>query len=50
MNTFNATHGTTVEPELPLVIYGAGKTGVMLIQALERSDKFAPIGFVDRNP
>jgi FlaA1/EpsC-like NDP-sugar epimerase len=35
---------------LPVIIYGAGTAGLMLAQSLERSERFVPFGFVDRNP
>ncbi len=33
-----------------VIIYGAGRAGVRIAQALERSDHVMPIAFVDRNP
>jgi FlaA1/EpsC-like NDP-sugar epimerase len=37
-------------PRLPVVIYGAGTTGVQLAQALKDHDHIMPIALVDDNP
>jgi FlaA1/EpsC-like NDP-sugar epimerase len=33
---------------LPVVVYGAGPAGIALASALERSDRYLPVAFVDR--
>lgn len=33
-----------------VLIYGANRTGVQLVEALRRSGQYVPIGFVDMNP
>lgn len=34
----------------PVLIYGAGKTGVQLVDALRTADNYVVVGFVDPNP
>jgi FlaA1/EpsC-like NDP-sugar epimerase len=43
----------TARPELtrlPVIVYGASQPGLLLSNALERSSRYVPLGFVDRNP
>ncbi len=35
---------------VPVLIWGAGALGLQLAEALERSDRYLPMGFVDTNP
>ncbi|MDF2181406.1 nucleoside-diphosphate sugar epimerase/dehydratase [Neptuniibacter sp. CAU 1671] len=34
----------------PVLVYGAGSTGVQLISALKGSGSYSPVGFIDDNP
>lgn len=38
------------KPRTPVLIYGAGRMGVELVQALSRSPDVRPVGFVDPSP
>jgi FlaA1/EpsC-like NDP-sugar epimerase len=42
--------GRPEQNRLPVLVYGAGQAGLLLAGALERSERYVPIGFIDRNP
>jgi FlaA1/EpsC-like NDP-sugar epimerase len=42
-------HELRLNNRLPVIVYGAGQLGVQLASALERSDRYLPVSFVDRN-
>ena len=38
------------ERRIPVAIYGAGNAGVQLMDALRRSGRYVPVGFIDETP
>ena len=46
----NVTFASFKHERRPVAIYGAGSTGVQLLESLKRTRVYEPIGFIDENP
>jgi FlaA1/EpsC-like NDP-sugar epimerase len=46
----NVTLASFKHERRPVAIYGAGTTGVQLLESLKRTRVYEPIGFIDENP
>jgi FlaA1/EpsC-like NDP-sugar epimerase len=46
----NVTLASFKHERRPVAIYGAGTTGVQLLESLKRTRYYEPIGFIDENP